>query len=80
MDYTDFLRIAEYGNENWKGSFTKEEVERNAQLYWDVFKWSKENKRPSFIITELINLLKEDGTEECFEWAERITREINGCE
>lgn len=80
MTQKDFLRIAEYANENWKGSFTPEEVKRNAQLYWDVFEWSKANKRPSFIITELINLLKEDGSEKCLEWAERITMEINGCE
>lgn len=80
MKLTDFLRIAEHGNANWKGSFTPQEVERNAQIYWADFEWSKENKRPSFIIKELISLLKEDGTEKCLEWAERITREINGCE
>ena len=78
MTQKDFLRIAEYANANWKGSFTSEEVKRNAQLYWDVFEWSKKNNRPSFIITELINLLKEDGTEECLEWVNRIEREING--
>lgn len=78
MKLTDFLQIAEYANANWKGSFTPQEVERNAQIYWADFEWSKENGRPSFIIKELINLLKEDGSEECLEWAERITREING--
>ena len=78
MTQKDFLQIAKYANENWKGSFTQEEVERNAQIYWADFEWSKENGRPSFIIKELINLLKEDGSEECLEWAERITREING--
>lgn len=79
MTQKDFLRIAEYGNEMWKGSFTLQEVADNAQIYWADFEWSKENERPSFVITELINLLKEDGSDECLEWAERITREINGC-
>ena len=78
MTQKDFLQIAKYANENWKGSFTPQEVERNAQIYWADFEWSKENGRPSFIIKELINLLKEDGSEKCLEWAERITREING--
>ena len=80
MNYSDFYDIAVYGSEAWKGYLTQIEVTNNAQIYWADFEWSKENKRPSFIIKELISLLKEDGTEECLEWAERITRETNGCE
>ena len=80
MKLKDFLRIAEYGSEAWKGYLTPIEVTNNAQIYWADFEWSKENKRPSFIIKELISLLKEDGTEECLEWAEQIVREINGTE
>ena len=80
MELKDFLQIAEYGNIAWKGSFTKEEVEENGYEYYHEFRWSKRNQEPSFVITELISLLKEDGSEKCLEWAERITREINGCE
>ena len=80
MTQKDFLHIAEYGSEAWKGYLTPIEVTDNAQIYWADFEWSKENGRPSFIIKELINLLKEDDSEKCLEWAERITREINGCE
>ena len=29
MKYEDFLALAEYTNENWKGSYTKEEVKEN---------------------------------------------------
>ena len=80
MNYEDFYNIAEYGNENWKGSFTPKEVACNAYDYMCEFKYSKRDGKPNHTMRELIKLLKEDGTEECLEWAERITREINGCE
>lgn len=78
MKLKDFLHIAEYGNEKWKGSFTPQEVEVNTHEYYYEFRWSKRNQEPSFVIKELINLLKEDGSEECLEWAKQIESEING--
>lgn len=80
MKLKDFLRIAEYGNIAWKGSFTKEEVKQNAEDYYAEFNYSKTQGKLTYTMEELCKLLKEDGTEECLEWAERITREINGCE
>lgn len=78
MDYADFYDIAVYGNENWKGSFTPKEIACNAYDYACEFRYSKMDGIPTRTMKELCNLLKEDGTEECLEWAERITREING--
>ena len=33
LEYADFYDIAEYGNENWKGSFTLREIACNAYDY-----------------------------------------------
>ena len=33
MTYNNFYTIAEYGNENWKGSFTPREIDCNAYDY-----------------------------------------------
>ena len=33
LEYVDFYTIAEYGNENWKGSFTPREIANNAYNY-----------------------------------------------
>lgn len=79
MDYADFYDIAVYGNEAWKGSFTQKEIACNSYDYVCDFEVSKANKKLNHTIAELINLLKEDGTEECLEWVNRIEREINGC-
>lgn len=78
MEFSDFYDIAVYGNEAWKGSFTPKEVACNAYDYLCEFKYSVRDGRPNHTMRELIRLLKEDGSEECLEWAERITREIEG--
>lgn len=78
MEFADFYDIAVYGNEAWKGSFTPKEVACNAYDYLCEFKYSKQDTKLNHTMAELINLLKEDGTEECLEWANRITREIEG--
>ena len=80
MNYADFYDIAVYGNEAWKGSFTQKEIACNAYDYVCDFEVSKANKKLNHTIAELINLLKEDDSEKCLEWAEQIVREINGCE
>lgn len=76
MEYADFYDIATYGNEAWKGSFTPKEVAQNAYDYLCEFEWSKANAELSHTMRELVRLLKEDGTEECLEWVERIEDEI----
>ena len=80
MNFKDFLQIAKYGNEAWKGCFTPKEIACNAYDYACEFRYSRRDGKPTRTITELCKLLKEDGSEECLDWAEKITREINGCE
>ena len=41
MTYDNFYTIAEYGNENWKGSFTPREVANNAYDYLCEYQASK---------------------------------------
>ena len=67
MELKDFLRIAEYGNANWKGSFTPEEVKQNAEDYFAEWKYSKEQGKATHTMEELCKLLIEDikgGSEE----------------
>ena len=81
MTYEDFLRIAEYGNKNWKGSFTKEEVEQNAEIYYADFLWSKENETISETIKTLAKNLADDvrempDLEEPKQWVYQIAEEL----
>lgn len=76
MDYADFYDIAEYGNKNWKGCFTSREIAMNAYDYLCEFKYSKRDGIITKSLRELINLLREDGSEECMHWADRISSNI----
>lgn len=62
MDFENFYDIAEYGNENWKGSFTKMEIAQNAYDYICEYKESVKNGTPTEVIKSLYLLLVEDGT------------------
>ena len=61
MNYEDFLKIAKYGNEMWKGSFTEEEMKQNANDYFVEYELSNKQGKPTFVIEELCKLLLEDG-------------------
>lgn len=76
MRYGEFYDIATYGNENWKGSFTPKEIACNAYDYLCEFKYSKRDGKLNHTMRELLKLLKEDGSEECLEWARQIESEI----
>lgn len=81
MKLTDFLQIAKYANENWKGSFTPEEVEENAEIYYADFKWSKENGTISETIKSLCRNLADDirempDLEEPKQWLYQIASEL----
>ena len=76
MKYADFYNISSYGNDAWNGSYTQAEVANNAANYYADFLWSKENRRLSFVIRELLHLLEEDGTEQCRKWAMKIRKEV----
>ena len=60
MELNDFLQIAEYGNEMWKGCFTPEEVRQNAEIYYADFLWSKANDEIAESIKSLCKNLAED--------------------
>ena len=40
LEYADFYDIAEYGNENWKGSFTQKGIANNAYDYKAEYDYS----------------------------------------
>ena len=75
MTRSDFLRIAEYGNENWKGSFTPEEVSENAELYYTEYNVSNEQGKATHAMEELCKLLIDDiegGSDEAYDFLEDI--------
>ena len=81
MTKKDFLRIAEYANENWKGSFTQSEIKENAEIYYADFKWSKENDTISETIKTLCRNLADDvkampDLEEPKQWLYQIASEL----
>ena len=82
LEYTDFYDIAEYGNENWKGSFTPREIACNAYNYYEDFQWSKANNKVACTIQDLIDNLEEDAmnmpdNEDVKEWIRCIKTELN---
>lgn len=81
MTKKDFLRIAEYGNANWKGSFTPEEVKENAEIYYADFQYSKANDIISETIKTLVKNLADDvrempDLEEPKQWLYQIATEL----
>lgn len=60
MTYYDFYAIAEYGNENWKGSFTPREIACNAYDYKVEYDYSIEQSKPTHTMIELCKLICED--------------------
>lgn len=60
MGYEDFYGIAEYGNANWKGSFTPREVANNAYDYLCEYQASKIKGKPTRTMIELCKLICED--------------------
>ena len=60
MTYDDFYTIVEYGNENWKGSFTQREIANNAYDYLCEFQASKIKGKPTRTMIELCKLICED--------------------
>ena len=60
MEYADFYDIAEYGNENWKGSFTPREIACNAYNYKAEYDYSIKQGKPTHTMIELCKLICED--------------------
>ena len=60
MEYDDFYDIAEYGNENWKGSFSPREIACNAYEYKVEYDYSIKQGKPTRTMIELCKLICED--------------------
>ena len=60
LEYADFYNIAEYGNENWKGSFTPREIANNAYDYNVEYDYSINQGKPTHTMIELCKLICED--------------------
>ena len=60
LEYVDFYDISEYGNENWKGSFTPREIANNAYDYKAEYDYSIKQGKPTRTMTELCKLICED--------------------
>ena len=60
LEYADFYLIAEYGNENWKGSFTPREIANNAYDYKVEYDYSIKQGKPTHTMIELCKLICED--------------------
>ena len=60
IEYNNFYAIAEYGNENWKGSFTPREIACNAYDYKVEYDYSIEQGKPTRTMIELCKLICED--------------------
>ena len=60
LEYADFYTIAEYGNENWKGSFTPREIASNTYNYKAEYDYSIKQGKPTRTMIELCKLICED--------------------
>ena len=60
MSFEDFYKLAEYGNENWKGNFSPLEIATNAYDYKVEYDYSIEQNKPTRTMIELCRLLVED--------------------
>lgn len=60
MRRKDFLDLAEYGNNVWKGVYTKREILENARNYYSDYMYALKTGHISSTIKYLIDNLKED--------------------
>lgn len=80
MKYQDFFELARYGNENWKGYYTEEEIIQNAKDYYANYEWSKANKEiDEYTTMFLLEKLAEDwvnGNSEPTKWLREMITEL----
>lgn len=55
MTYRDFLVLSEYLNNNYKGSFTPEEVRENASVYYSEYVHHK-----PYALRQIVQMVRED--------------------
>lgn len=76
IDYKLFYDIATYGSKAWKGSFSPKEIACNAYAYLCDFNHAKETETINTTIQNLYELLIEDGSEQCLDWAYTLATEL----
>lgn len=81
MKYNDFLSIAIYGNKEWKGSYTEEEIHQNAMDYYLNYQHSIANRIDKSDVTTpfLLEQLAEDwanGNREVTQWLKEMITEL----
>ena len=59
-----FQKLASYGNNAWKGNYTQEEVNANAEDYLYEWEYSLLKGSPSIVIRYLFEILAEDDSEQ----------------
>ena len=67
MEYADFYDITAYGSDMWKGNFSQKEIACYSYEYLCEFESSKLKGRLNSTILDLVDLLKQDGSEACIE-------------
>ena len=85
MKYDDFLAIAKYGNEQWKGNYTDEEIRHNAMNYYLNYQHSIANgiDKNDVITQFLVERLVEDwtnGNDEVTRWLKEMITELGLCD
>lgn len=81
MKYEDFLSIAIYGNKEWKGNYTEEEIRQNAMNYYLNYQHSIVNRIDKSDVTTpfLLERLAEDwanGMDEVTRWLKEMITEL----
>lgn len=60
MRRKDFLDLAQYANEKWKGNYSPREVIENASIYYSDYMYALKTDHISSTIEYLIENLRED--------------------
>lgn len=77
MSMKEFVRLINYGSKAWRGFFTFSERKEMLHEYYSEYKKSILNKKLTYIMAVLCDILQEDGAEECLIWREKILKAIN---
>lgn len=79
MRRKDFLDLAEYGNNAWKGAYSKREILENAMNYYSDYQWSKKNGKTTDMIRFLVDQLSYDylsGERQVVSWMKTMLHEL----
>lgn len=60
LTLNDFIKIARYGNDHWKGCFSEREIIENAEIYKADYDYSFETGKPTHSMVFLCTNIVED--------------------